>query len=511
MRMHGARASGRPLPVFAWAWFPLLLTACVRVAWLTLFPVDPLSLVDAEGFHLLAANMMAGRGFAIGWRAPFCPNTIRTPLYPLFLMVGYRLLGHGPERVVLLQILLEVVTAANVAALTREVARDTLSRKARALASLGAASLYAFNGTTQRFTGYLLSETLLLATMTVALWLSVRLLHRPTLRRSALAGSSWGLVLLTKPNVLYFAVAVGVLIFLRVATMPARDGVGRRRVLTGGMFWMGLWVLTLPWVVRNRLVAERWVFSTAFEENLVRVSGVATLLELQAVEAEPWTTTWEHVYRGFCRDVGARYGVSPDLIAVWIDGVEGAVPARDAEMVCANLEDLRAQAARAARALVLRHSDAYLRAHLRGVVRSLFDLSHRTWYRVLTGHEWAMTHVVPDIGARVAWSLQRYAVGDAIAAFWQERVVRIPRIAGLLWWGLFAGRGALWGLSLKGLASLRRHAAVVTLLGGCVAYHLLLPGPIAHDRFYAPVVPVVISLVVVALSRRAQNTKMIGY
>ena len=37
---------------------------------------------------------------------------------------------------------------------------------------------------------------------------------------------------------------------------------------------------------------------------------------------------------------------------------------------------------------------------------------------------------------------------------------------------------------------------LMTVIGiGTVAYHILLPGPIAHDRFYVPVVPVVVALI----------------
>jgi len=42
----------------------------------------------------------------------------------------------------------------------------------------------------------------------------------------------------------------------------------------------------------------------------------------------------------------------------------------------------------------------------------------------------------------------------------------------------------------------------VLLLAGTVGYHILLPGPIAHDRFYVPVVPVVVALIACGAGRR---------
>ncbi len=167
--------------VSAWAWLPLLLTVFVRVAWLSAFPTEPTAPVDAEGFHLLAVNMLDGKGFAIGWDPPLCPTAVRTPLYPWFVAGVYSLLGRDPQRVVLGQILLEVLATAGAMALARELAtaaaagtgrptKVTRVRRAMFLAGL----LYAVNGTTQRFTGYLLSEALLLPLLPLALILTLR-------------------------------------------------------------------------------------------------------------------------------------------------------------------------------------------------------------------------------------------------------------------------------------------------------------------------------------------------
>lgn len=190
----------------------LLLTLAVRVAWGAVFPVDPIAPVDAEGFHLLAVNVLAGRGFAIGWEPPLCPTAVRTPLYPLFLMASYIFSDRGhparmslaPPYAVLVQLLLEVITAALVV----RVGRDLGGRRVALLAGL----LYALNGTTQRYTGYLLAEVLLLPLLAAALLATLRYLRRPSARYAALSGLFWGLSLLTKPNVQFLALAVGVLV-----------------------------------------------------------------------------------------------------------------------------------------------------------------------------------------------------------------------------------------------------------------------------------------------------------
>jgi hypothetical protein len=89
-----------------------------------------------------------------------------------------------------------------------------------------------------------------------------------------------------------------------------------------------------------------------------------------------------------------------------------------------------------------------------------------------------------------------------------ERVRRIPPVAGVLWWGLAVGRVAAGRLVGRGIWRLRRDVFIARdpwaalLLAGTVGYHILLPGPIAHDRFYVPVVPVVVALIVCGVGRR---------
>lgn len=497
---HLGRARRRRWAV-RWAWLPLLVTAAVRAGWLAIFPVDPIGPIDPEGFHLLAVNLLAGRGFAIGWEPPFCPTAVRTPLYPLFVAAIYAVFGPDPGRVVPFHVLLEVLTAALAMALTRallwqrDVACSSEDCPAGNVAVLAAGLLYACNGLTQRFTGYLFSETLLLTVMTLALFLTVLILRRATPARVAGAGLTWGLVLLTKPNVQYLALGVGALLSYRLVELAARrTSVSRARATANrnaataplsyglgppALFWLALGLILAPWALRNRLAVGRWVISTAFEENIARVSAVATEAALQGVVVEPWTETWEALYD----DLEAR--AVPEL----------AEPGLDKSNISCDVQATwQCQIAAEARRVVASHLGTYLSVHLRGVVRGLVDPGHRLWYRVLTGRDWSATGVVSSIAQRMVWSLERRAVGDALAAFWSQRVARIPPLAGVIWWGLVIGRAAIWLLVLRSLWRLRRQTLVAVTLAATITYHILLPGPIAHDRFYLPIVPVVVAL-----------------
>ncbi len=454
-------------------------TLATRLLWLRQTSPPPIGPVDAEGFHLLAMNMLAGRGFAIGWTPPFCATAIRPPLYPLFLMLVYLVLGASPAHAVLMQVLLSVITTALVIRLGREVGG--------ARAGVLAGWLYVLNGTTQRYLGYLLAENLLLPLMTAALWASVRSLRRPGRRPNFLAGALWGLALLTKPNVQYLAVLIGGLISIRIV-VTRRSAVARPnlritkyaiRVLP---FWLALLLVLCPWLARNRLVMGRWMLSDAFEENLARVSAVATLAEVAQVTAAPWTPTWEFIYDMLELHAAIRYDWD---VAETAGGDNEGCEARTAR---------HQQLAALAQEVLAQHPRAWITAHLRGVGRSLLDVGHRHWYRTLCGRAWATTGAVPDIWARMGWSLERGAFGDAIMALVRERIVRPPWPAALLWWALLSGRLLVWALSLRGLARLRSTPNIALLLGMTVAYVIALPGPIAYDRFYMPAIPAVVVL-----------------
>lgn len=467
----------------------LLLTGLIRAAWLVHFPVDPIEPVDAEGYHLLALNLLAGRGFSLMWDPPFCPTALRAPLYPLFLVGGYHLLGAEPERAVLLQILLEVLTTALVIRLGRQVGRLAAGRSWRSGMAMGGAAglLYALNGTTQRYTGYLFSEALLLPLMAAALLLTVAALRRGSRATAVLAGTLWGLALLTKPNIQFLVVAVGGLFVVRTlwVAIHREEEKARMWCAAAGLFCGVVLLVLAPWVLRNRKVMGRWIVTTAFEENLARVSAVATLSEVRGLRAEPWTSTWEQLYGELVEQASQRYHWE-----VWNKAIPPCVAA-----------DLRhQQVAQVARGIVSDDPAAFLAAHFRGVLRSLLDVGHRTWYPALTGQAWETTGVLDDIWRRMGESLRISAVGDALHALWLERVTRAPLGAALLWWGLLAARVGVGWLGLRGLWRLRGAPWVALLLVGTTTYLLLLPGPIAYDRFYLPAIPGVVVLLAVGQS-----------
>ncbi|MFP4345812.1 MAG: glycosyltransferase family 39 protein [Anaerolineales bacterium] len=447
-----------------------LLTLLVRALWLARFGDDPLEPVDARGYHLLARNLLAGRGLAMTWDPPYCSTSLRAPLYPLFLAGTYGVFGLEPARAVLAHLLLEAVTGALVVRLAREVGGGRVA--------LPAGLLYALNGTTQRYVGVLYSELLLLSLVAAALWASVLALRRAAPRPALVAGALWGLAVLTKPNVQYLAVAVGLLLLARILLRRSQV---ERSLLPGATFFLALALVLAPWLLRNRLLFDRWMISTAFEENLARVSAPATLAEVRGVRVIPWTETWEALYGELTVEAVLRFGASVE---------------DESTLSCFERERWHREVASVARELVNEQRRAFLAAHLKGVLRSLLRVGHRTWYLDLTGEPWEATGILDDVWQRMLESFAVGAVGDAFHALWLERVIRAPPGPALLWWGLLLARVLLWWLALRGLLRLlRRRPYVALLLLGTLAYFILLPGPIAYERFYMPAIPTTVTLV----------------
>jgi hypothetical protein len=120
----------------------------------------------------------------------------------------------------------------------------------------------------------------------------------------------------------------------------------------------------------------------------------------------------------------------------------------------------------------------------------------------LTGKTWASTTVVPSIWDRINWSLEKMAVGDAVQAFISQRITQIPFNAGITWWVLWTARLLVWYFVICGFWYLHRHPWHLFLLLGVILYIIILPGPIAHDRFYLPAVPVVSAVTALGFIKR---------
>lgn len=168
------------------SWLAIFLLAlAARWAYAAQLPPNaPLVSVDAQGYHALALNLLAGHGFTLNTAPPFVPDAIRTPLYPVFVATVYALTGPAAAHVALAQSLLDALTALVIVASVRRLTSG--SRWAWV-----AGALYALNPTAWRFANELLTEILLAAALAWLAYAFLRYAERRQWRWLLLAATLW--------------------------------------------------------------------------------------------------------------------------------------------------------------------------------------------------------------------------------------------------------------------------------------------------------------------------------
>lgn len=444
----------------------------LRAAYSLALPADvQLHDIDARGYHQLALNLLAGHGFSLDSQPPYRADAIRTPAYPLFVAAVYALTGPVPRHVALVQAALDALTAVLLALIV-------LRLTGKHWPAYLAAALYALNPAALRFNNELLTETML-ATVLTAL-VALLILSPPTRRTLFALGLLTALALLIKPN----------LILLPVLLVPVLLLTRPRPPLTAlAAYGLALALLLAPWLIRNRLTFDEWLFSAAFDNNLHRVSAVATMVRVRGEAIAPWSPAWEAIHGGLVAQAEQRYG--------WVGPAQTGRDLLTREQQLANL----------ARETLRQHPRAFLESHLLGFLRGWLPQEHRYWYEVASGQPWdALNPVEGALGL----ALDRARVDGPLAGvafFWQARFGSLPPLALALWLGWLLAYAISAALILRALWLWLPHRPVLVLfLLALIGYVTFLPGPISYIRFRLPVQPLLILLVTLGLLRRAHRT-----
>lgn len=468
-----------------------LLAVGVRILYLyTKAPDAPIASVDGWGYHRLALNLAAGNGFSLERDPPYLPTSIRTPLYPLFLLSVRHLLGPAPRTAALVQALFEGATTL----LTAWLATRLASPRAGRIAAL----LYALNPTQIRFASDLLTETLLGLLLLGAICALVGHFGQDSARHGRgwllLSGVLAGLAILCKPNVQFLPLLWVFPLALHAAREQADAGVplraAWRRTLTDTVLLSAIVAVILaPWYVRNARTFGRPILSTAFEGNVGRVSAPAALASARGIYVAPWSSEWEALFGEVLSATAERYSWH----APW-----ESLTAREVEVH-------NQQLYRVARDVLLQHPAAWLRSHLLGMVRYLEPHTYRVIYGRLAGHPWP-GDVLDDVLLHALRALSRGDVVQAFALLVTQRWIRLDTAGRAVWWGTFLGHIVALCLALVGAWRLRRRPAEVILLALTIAYVLWVPGPIAYERFRVPVTSLILVLVSAAPPHASRRT-----
>ncbi len=453
------------------------LTMVLRLGYIAIAPRGlQLDNVDARGYHWLAVNLIERGVFSMNTEPPYRSDSIRAPLYPLFVAGLYSVAGPDPRTVMLLQCALDSVTAAIVFRLGQRLARRRVG--------LVAALLYTLHPASWRFCNELLTEILFGLLLTASLWLFTCYILDGRNRQALLCGLLSGASILCKPNVQFLPlVLLGILIHGLYT--------GRKK------WWQGAAIVTVtilmllaPWLVRNRLVFGRWFYTMTFEDNLAHVSAVATLARAQGETVAPWTERWEAIYDGIIIQAATRYG--------WTSGDQSALSTRERD---ARLQQITTVALDIIRA----HPQDFIVSHTTSWLWSFLPQDHKFWYTLLAGQPWEALQPESDVFGRALGAARAGKLAAAVELVIRERLLALPPLALALWvgWGLgylcvtilfFVGAARL-GLSPHTAKGASR--VLMLVLVATVFYVTFLPGPISHIRYRLPVIPIILLLAVI--------------
>jgi 4-amino-4-deoxy-L-arabinose transferase-like glycosyltransferase len=346
--------------------------------------------------------------------------------------------GINPRAVLIVQAILDAITVVLVVGTARHL---RLSWRAALVAGL----LYALYPAAWRYSAELYVETALAFVVAVTFWLFTRPRNRWT--GVVALGVMCGLALLLKPNVLLLPVILAIAVLLRW---------GVRQAL---VFAAAVVLLVTPWVVRNTVVFGRPMLSTAFENNLARVSAPATLAEARGEDVAPWTPRWEALYGEVVRAAAQQ---APDLFATPLHEMSPRM-ADQATLVLAGVS----------RDIIAAHPIAFVESHVKGVLRGLLPDEYRFWFAQFTGRTW-----------------ESAMPGGIAAAVREGGWQSVPWLAAVLFVAFTALYAIGYALAVVGLWRLGRIDRVAALaLGLSIAYMVVLPGSITYERFILPVMP----------------------
>ena len=212
---------------------------------------------DSFGYDQLATNILRYGVFSALPRPPFTPDLDRTPVYPEMLATVYAAIGHSPEAVILLQILLAALTTIVILGLAR---RSGISNTVGMLA----AALFAVEPVSAMTSNLLLTETLFTLLLAAASLLLLLYWRSSQLRWLLLGAALFGLAALTRP----------VSQFLPLALIPVVVAMGRRvgwrRATTATLLFISISMgITYSWAVRNYQAGGVFTLSTVSDINLV--------------------------------------------------------------------------------------------------------------------------------------------------------------------------------------------------------------------------------------------------
>lgn len=192
-----------------------------------------------DGYYNIAENILAGNGFSQSTVSPFIPDSIRTPLYPLFL-AGLLFIFKNYAGVIFVQI----IVASAIPLLAYRIAKQLLANTR--LATVVAVVLV-FEPLAVNLASTVQVETFFTALLLGGLMLFLEYEKERKLRTLAYASGLLALATLARPTVQYLPFLLIAFIFFRLR------GNWNRALVHSLAMVIVFYSLSAPWLIRNYL------------------------------------------------------------------------------------------------------------------------------------------------------------------------------------------------------------------------------------------------------------------
>ena len=193
--------------------------------------------VALDGYYEIANSIVAGNGFSRSVEPPYEPDSVRMPLYPLFIAGVLKIFGSY-KALLIIQAILGSLSAVIAWMIAKEFLGPRLSIAVGLLTALEPYTAY--------LTGLVLTETLFTFVFLCFIYCFLRYLKDIRLRMLALTSALLGIATLIKPTTQYLPVLMLAIVWWN------NDFNIKRFLLKEVPVVLGVFLLILsPWIYRN--------------------------------------------------------------------------------------------------------------------------------------------------------------------------------------------------------------------------------------------------------------------
>lgn len=221
-----------------------------------IFPVFGLPFiesVDIDNFGAIAKNILHGYGFVIERGSD--PTLFRGPLYPLFLVLTYSVLGENLYAVQFVQSLLGALTCFIIYQITKKI----FDKKTAIMSAI----IFTFYPLFIWYTARIWVETLLTFLLSILVLYLVKFLKYPSKTNALILGVILGIVNLCKSNLLLFP------LFLLPVSLAFFWYRKKMVLLNICIIVISMFLVILPWTYRNYKVSGHFVPVQIFGVNII--------------------------------------------------------------------------------------------------------------------------------------------------------------------------------------------------------------------------------------------------